>query len=219
MAPVHVPHLLRLFVDRLAPGAALPLPAGNRVIYVRDGETTIGAAGQTAALPENRAWRGDGACSASGGPGGATLVRWELADADVPAGPNLCHEARILLDADEQYLLRCDRVDFPPGGIAYTHTHRGPGVRMLLCGSLQVQVGGRAQDIQPGQCWFEAGPDPVLALAAKDVATSFVRCLVLPAALRGQPSIRYLLEEDRNKPRTQRYQVFVDDIITIHAGR
>ena len=29
------------------------------------------------------------------------------------------------------WLVRCDRVDFPPGGIAYTHTHPGPGLRVL----------------------------------------------------------------------------------------
>jgi quercetin dioxygenase-like cupin family protein len=210
---------LRLFVDRLAPGAALSLPAANRVLYMRDGQATIDAAGETLALAHNRAWRGAGACKASGGPGGATLLRWELVDADAPAGPNLCHEAPILLDVGEQYLLRCDRVDFPPGGIAHTHTHRGPGVRMLLGGRLQLKVSGQTHDIEPGQCWFEAGPDPVLALAARDVSTSFVRCLVLPAALRGQESIRYLLDEDRGKPRTQRYQVFIDDPVTLQVSR
>jgi len=49
----------------------------------------------------------------------------------------------------------------------------------------------------------------------RTVSTSFVRCLVLPAALRGQASIRYLLDEDGAKPKTQRYQVFIDDPVTL----
>jgi quercetin dioxygenase-like cupin family protein len=215
MASVHIWHLLRLYVDRLAPDVALSLPAANRVIYARDGEATVSEIDQTFTLPPNRAWRGAGACKVDGGDRGATLLRWELANVEDLGGPGMCREAPILLDAAERYLLRCDRVDFPPGGVAYTHTHRGPGVRVLLSGRLQVEVNGQTQDIHPGQCWFEAGPDPVLARAALDQPTSFVRCMVLPKALRGQPSIRYLLDEDRDKPKTQRYQVFIDDPITM----
>ena len=211
--------VLRLFVDALPPRAALSLPGAPRVIYVRDGQAQIGAQGQTCALAENSAWHGSATCEVTGGPGGAKLLRWELGRAaGGDAGPNLFHEAEIALDTRQRYLLRCDRVDFPPGGVAYTHTHQGPGVRFLLRGSLEVRVHGRTQHIQPGESWFEAGPDPVLALASAEAPTSFVRCLVLPADLRGRPSIRYLLDEDRDKPKTQQYQVFIDDPIEIPSG-
>ena len=38
------------------------------------------------------------------------------------------------------YLLRCDRVDFPPGGEAFLHTHQGPGIRVLLFGSIRIET-------------------------------------------------------------------------------
>ena len=40
--------------------------------------------------------------------------------------------------------------------------------------------------------------------------TSFVRCMLLPAGLRGQSSIRYVREDDAAKPKPQQYTVFVD---------
>jgi hypothetical protein len=33
--------------------------------------------------------------------------------------------ARLALDSSQPYLLRCERVDFPPDGKALLHTHRG----------------------------------------------------------------------------------------------
>ena len=111
--------------------------------------------------------------------------------------------------------MRCDRVDFPLGGIAYTHTHRGPGIRCLLTGGINVAVNGAEHRVAPGQAWFEAGPDPVLATASADELTSFVRVMILPAALRGKSSISYVLPEDQDKPKRQTYQLFVDDPIVL----
>jgi hypothetical protein len=39
--------------------------------------------------------------------------------------------------------------------------------------------------------------------------------MVLPAELRGQSSIRYVRDADRDKPKPQRYQVFVDEPIEL----
>ena len=39
---------------------------------------------------------------------------------------------------DRESLLRCDRVDFPPGGVAHLHTHPGPGLRVLLQGRIRI---------------------------------------------------------------------------------
>ncbi|HEX9671932.1 MAG TPA: hypothetical protein VGA12_00690, partial [Burkholderiales bacterium] len=111
------------------------------------------------------------------------------------------------------YLMRCDRVDFPPGGIAYTHVHRGPGIRCLLAGGIRVEVNGKVHDIAPGGAWFEAGPDPVLATASKAAPTAFVRVMILPRELRGKSSIRYVKPEDADKPKLQTYRVFVDEFI------
>ncbi len=110
--------------------------------------------------------------------------------------------------------MRCDRVDFPPGGIAYTHTHRGPGIRCLLAGEIRVEVNGHAHAVKPGEAWFEAGPDPVLAHASDREPTGFVRVMILPRELKGKSSIRYVRPEDQDKPKTQQYQVFCDEFIT-----
>jgi quercetin dioxygenase-like cupin family protein len=208
--------VLALHIDRLEAKVALPAPlaAANRVIYVREGGATVRAGGQAATLAANSAWHGAVGCEVAAGANGATLLRWELTRGGSPGGkPALAHP--IELADPGGYLMRCDRVDFPPGGIAYTHTHRGPGIRCLLAGEIRVEVDGRAHTVKPGEAWFEAGPDPVLAFASDRDATAFARVMVLPRELHGKSSIRYVRPEDQDKPKTQKYQVFCDEPITL----
>ena len=111
--------------------------------------------------------------------------------------------------------MRCDRVDFEPGGVAPRHRHRGGGIRCLLRGSLTVTVGDApGQLMRPGDCWFESGREPVLAQASTAEETSFVRCALLPAEIRGQSSIRYVDPADATRGRPRTYTVFVDEPIT-----
>jgi quercetin dioxygenase-like cupin family protein len=213
---------LRLYTDRLGPKAALaaPLAAATRVIYVREGDATIRTAGQAVTLAANSAWQGAVACEASAGSNGATLLRWELVPVEAPAGEAPGVDSQLTLARDLEladpggYLMRLDRVDFPPGGIAYLHTHRGPGIRCLLAGEIRVEVNGAAHTLNPGDAWFEAGPDPVLAHASERAPTSFARVMILPRELKGKSSIRYVRPEDHDQPKTQRYQVFCDEFIT-----
>ena len=65
-----------------------------------------------------------------------TSLRWEVLD-DAPADALLA--AEVELDPSVEWLLRCDRVDFPPGGVAYRHTHPGPGIRYLLFGRIRIE--------------------------------------------------------------------------------
>jgi hypothetical protein len=120
--------VLALHVDRLEAKAALPAPlaAANRVIYVREGGATVRAGGQAATLVANSAWHGAIGCDVTAGAKGATVLRWELTRAAPPSGkPALAHPVEL---ADPGgYLMRCDRVDFPPGGIAYTLRIAGRG--------------------------------------------------------------------------------------------
>jgi quercetin dioxygenase-like cupin family protein len=206
--------VLALYADRLEAKAALPAPlaAANRVIYVRGGGATIRAGGQAATLAANSAWHGAGGCEVVAGANGALLLRWELAATPGPGTPALAET--IALADPGGYLMRCDRVDFPPGGIAYTHTHRGPGIRVLLAGAIRVEVNGASRTVNPGEPWFEAGPDPVLAYASDREPTSFARVMILPRELKGKSSIRYVRPEDQDKPKTQQYQVFCDEFIT-----
>jgi quercetin dioxygenase-like cupin family protein len=213
---------LRLYIDRLAPKAALAaaLPAATRVIYVREGDATLRAAGQAAMLAANSAWHGGAACEVTAGSNGAVLLRWELVPVAASPGEAPGADSRLALAHPVEladpggYLMRCDRVDFPPGGIAYLHTHRGPGIRCLLAGEIRVAVNGAAQTLRPGEAWFETGPDPVLAHASAREPTSFARVMLLPRELKGKSSIRYVRPEDETQPKTQKYQVFCDEFIT-----
>ena len=121
---------------------------------------------------------------------------------------------RLALPAGD-HLLRLDRVDFPPGGEAFLHTHQGPGIRVLILGSITIETQGSTHTYGPGEPWFETGPDPVHATTHAGEPSAFVRCMVLPAALRGAPSIRYVRDEDRDRPRSQRYTVFLDEPVTL----
>jgi quercetin dioxygenase-like cupin family protein len=211
-------HVLRFFRDTLNPGIAFDLPAGcNRVLYVRSGSVRLRTAGHAAGLAANSAWHAHKACTVIAGTDGAEVDRWELARIGNGEQPTTAPvlEASLTLDTAARYLIRCDRVDFPPGGIAYTHTHRGPGIRCLLAGRIKIEVQGRTHEIRPGEAWFEAGPDAVLATASTSEPTSFARVMVLPAELIGKSSIRYVLPEDQDKPKRQTYQLFIDDAIEI----
>ena len=63
--------------------------------------------------------------------------------------------------------------------------------------------------------WCENGSDPVEAHAVSDATAAFVRVMVLPADLKGRSSIQYVRDSDRDKPKPQRYQVFVDEPIEL----
>jgi quercetin dioxygenase-like cupin family protein len=202
---------LRLVEDRLAPGAAAPPSSVPRVLYAAAG-TLRPAAGRdpVAAVgpadPEARA-----------GADGARLYRAELVrQPPPPAGGRVLLEHPIDLAGGTGWLMRCDRVDFEPGGVAPPHRHRGGGIRCLLRGRLEVTVaGGAPRTIRPGETWFESGREPVLAVAAPDGETSFIRFSIQPAAIRGQSSILYVDPADAARGRPRHYTVHVDEPISL----
>ena len=215
-------YVFRLHSDTLATKSALEsaLPATNRIIYLSQGEATLRSAGQTASLAPNTAWHGATSCEIVAGASGAGILRWELCEAgSTPAREGtqtrLLMECELDLPAAEGYLFRCDRVDFPPGGIAYTHTHQGPGIRCLVKGEISVETAGQSMHIVPGEAWFESGPEPVLARAWDKSPTGFVRVMILPRSLKGRSSIQYVKPEDLQKPKLQQYQVFLDEFIEL----
>jgi quercetin dioxygenase-like cupin family protein len=158
---------------------------GNRATYDVDrGESHFGAA-----AVEGRA------------------LLWELGD---EAADDAVLAARVVLDAGVEWLMRCDRVDFPPGGIAYRHTHPGPGIRCLLHGSIRIESRGETHEYGPFEPWFESGPEPVLAVASEAEKTAFVRVMLLPREWEGKRTIRYVDPADEAKPKLQRATVFFD---------
>ena len=126
---------------------------------------------------------------------GRALV-WELTEK--PAGESL---------------IRCDRVDFPPGAVAYPHTHPGPGLRVLLCGRIRIETQGASHEYGPFEWWYETGPDPVYAAASPHDGTAFVRVLILPREWEGKRTIRYVDPADEEKPKLQRARVYFERVL------
>jgi len=210
------PLVLRLFADDLAPGAARECAAGPaRILYLREGHASVASAGTVASLAPNSAWFGTGAAAIAAGTAGARLMRFELAPAAPRAGSPLLVSPPLQLDRAGDYLLRCDRVEFPPGGVAYRHTHQGPGLRCLVLGSIRIDAAGASHHHAPGEAWFESGPDPVFAAGSTTEATAFIRVMVLPRAFLGRSSIRYVDPADQDKPKPQRYQIYIDEPIAL----
>jgi hypothetical protein len=137
---------------------------------------------------------------------GHVLV-WKLGDAADESA-----QLTVELDAPvgDGWLMRCDRVDFPPGGVAYRHSHPGPGIRCLLFGSIRIESAGETHEYGPFEPWFESGPEPVFAAAAEHKPSAFVRVMVLPGEWAGRRTIRYVDPADEDKPKLQRPTVFFE---------
>jgi quercetin dioxygenase-like cupin family protein len=110
-------------------------------------------------------------------------------------------------------IIRCDRVDFPPGGVAYLHTHPGPGLRVLLKGHIRIETAGTTREYGSFEWWYETGPDPVYAAASETEATTFVRVLVLPAEWEGKRTITYVDPADEEKPKLQQARIYLEQAL------
>ena len=220
---------LKLYRDDFAAQSAAPDAPGARAaraIYVVSGALKLTADGATATLGANSAWHNAGAVRVAAGNLATVALRWELTATGAPeavlAGEGVASRlllcAKMTLAPAEQYLLRCDRVDFPPGGEALLHTHRGGGIRCLLFGAIEIQTQGTRHAYRPLEAWFEAGPDTVYAAAAASEASAFARVMILPRSLLGKSSISYVNPEDLAKPKSQRYQVFIDTPVALPEG-
>lgn len=212
---------LRLVEDVVAAHARLQLPddGAHRICYVVHGEIAVNGA----TLGDDQAVCLSGAAELKAAASGATVWRYELAPANVQI-PALAPQAGVTREKLRQaiawpiadrVLIRADSVSFPPNGCAYLHKHQGPGIRCLIDGGIRIDALGHSASYGPGAAWFESGPDPVFAQAAADRASRFVRVMVLPADFLGRSSISYVNPEDREKPKSQSYKGYVDQVIDV----
>jgi hypothetical protein len=198
------------------------LPALPRMLFVVHG--TVAVEGRSFA--DGEAWHGEGAVTLAPGEEGVTCWRFEFVATGggdgAAAGRGV--SSRLMLSAaldtlpQGDLLLRGDSVAFPPGGCAYLHRHQGPGIRCLIEGGIRIDTHGRSTSYGPGGAWFETGPDAVFAQAAPDRATRFVRVMLLPRGLLGKSSIQYVNEDDKSRPKSQSYRIFVDAPIARPIG-
>lgn len=215
-----------LFEDRIPSGTApIYLPRGNRAIYVRAGAVTATSDDAARYLGDDTAVIDGDELTLHSSDLDTVLWRWELASDD--GGDETCHllrsapetsselKLKATLDLDDRYtwLMRCDTVTFPPGGIAHTHLHQGPGIRITRSGEITIHTEGTSETYGPDSAWAEKGVVPVLAPTTTESPTVFVRCFLLPKHCRSASSIRFVHAEDRRKINTQSYRVLMERTI------
>ena len=145
---------------------------------------------------------------------GPALV-WTLREAKGRPDDGAALAVDVELDNPGDWLVRCDRIDFPPGGVAYRHVHPGPGIRRLLTGELTIETDGGAKTYRAGEAWFEGAEFPVLATASASEETAFVRVLLLPREWEGRRTIRYLDPADEDRPKLQRAEILLEEPIEL----
>ena len=213
-----MPYEMQLFEDILFGDEEVrfedPAP---RALYVSAG--TVSVNGNE--LPLDEGVVSTDAVTVCAGGAGATLWRWEIGASAAGARADR-HRTSLRLAgridpaaiADE-LLIRLDSVAFPPGGTALLHTHQGPGIRCLREGEIRIDTEGRSSSHGPGGAWFESGPEPVFAQASANAPSRFIRTMLLPRSLQGASSIRYVNDEDRDKPKSQTYRVFAEKPVAL----
>jgi len=191
----------------------IPLPTGSRpaMLYVETGSFQLN--GKTL---ESGTTEFVSAPSPISIEGSGRLCVWTIGDAQ-DMSSEYCtqkHQAALSLSPGE-YVFRLDSVGFPPGAVAYRHVHPGPGYRYLIEGSLEIRADHHSTRIAPGEAWFEDTNSPVTAFNVPDRESRFVRAHLLPLNFLGKPSIKYLNDEDHDKPRLQTNHRFCEHVVLI----
>ena len=220
-----MPYALSFYHDQVAAGGATrsALPAAHRLLYVRHGHATVNgeamAEGQSAYL--------DGPVSIAAADSWCQIWRWDL------VLPNLepllldgmgvlssLRMSRIIttfpMPEGSPWLLRLDQINTPAGRIADRHQHPGPGIRCLVEGTFNVQQDAEsARDLMPGDAWWETGSDTVIAWGSRQMASRFVRGMVLPTEWEGKATGTWLSGQAAAASSRGNWQLHVDRIITV----
>lgn len=117
--------------------------------------------------------------------------------------------SRIITLPEGEVMMRADRVESGAGAQTPAHRHRGPGIRRLLKGLLQAEVGEQLDRVGPGQAWFESGHETVVGTNISGADNAFVRVMLLPIALAGgESSFIAANAEEAAKPRAVKLHLF-----------
>ena len=148
----------------------------------------------------------------------ALNLRFEITHSEVKTvthQENYCVATQEFEWPENQAVLRLDQVTFPPGAVAWRHTHAGAGFRHLVMGELEIKSDHHVQSMRVGDSWFEDAHSPVRAEARESGYTQFVRAMIIPIEYLGKPTIQILEPEDAIKPARQKNHRFLDQIIEL----
>lgn len=214
---------LRIYHDHFTEDVEAVLPAEHRVIYCVAGCAEISDAAKTETIVSDGARFSSQKTNVRGKDEGACLWRWELVALDAPSGEikaagiksRIAGDYEVEIDTSVKRLMRLDRVSFPLGGEALTHTHAAAGVRCQLEGNLLLESLGHRYRVWPGDPWVEHGPDSVYAKASEHQLSSFVRVMIVPEQYKGRSTITYVKAEDQEKPKSQTYKRYLEEPISL----
>lgn len=188
-----------LYVER----GAVQLTPGDTQVRAGDGRA-LGRGGVSCipAVPQTRLWLWEWAADAADPePEGATLA--------------LAHDVSRYVDEPEDVaLLRMEEVALHPGAETARHTHAGCGLRVLVSGHIDAEVGDRRLSLEPGDCWLERGPEEPVIGRSGDNGGVFVRVMVLPGDMQGQDSYRPWGDDVDRRGRPASYRKFFEMKVT-----
>ncbi len=213
---------LNFYHDQIAAGGATSsaLAPAHRLLYVRHGRVAIN--GRT--MNADEAIYCDRPLALTSASDWSQVWRWELAQpdaaAELHAGDGVLSRlrmSRLITSLDLQpgthWLFRLDVIVHGAGGIADRHQHPGPGIRCLLEGTFNVQQGAAlTRDLDPGDAWWETGPDTVVAWGSRRMPAKFLRCTVLPLAYEGKPTGTWLATKG---PPPGEWKLHIDRVIVV----
>ncbi len=197
---------LSLVKTVLQPGALLTLGPAPRAIWLEQGEVV--ANGEI--LASRIGWfANDAVTFQASAKGEAVVLRFEVTSEPVNADELALMVEAVEFDPNDS-VLRLDTVTFPPGAIAYRHTHAGPGIRYLFEGRLEIATDHGLEEMTVGTPWFEPSNSPVKATAQNEGTTAFVRAMIVPKAFEGVSTFKLCDAADAEKPRRQVTHRFFD---------
>lgn len=217
---------LRIVHDHLERGESIVLPQLHRVVFCRQGRLRLTANGTVTELKTDEAAYTGINAELESLEDGSIGWRWELEGVDEAIGNGTGPQPGGISDVKGiyplpalkdgvQYALRCDRVSFPPGGEALTHTHAAAGVRCAHTGEIFIDSLGHQWTAKPGDTWLERGPESVYAKAWNEGPMNFVRVMLVPETHFGRSTISYVLPEDQDRPKSQAYQRFLEQPVVL----
>ena len=219
-----MPFALNFYHDQIAAdGAASALAAERRLLYVRHGRVTLN--GEALKAGESRFC--DGALEMRSAGEWSQIWRWDLAPPNAGAalltGSGVLSSLRmsrivstLAVNPGTRWVFRLDEINTPAGRVADRHQHPGPGIRCLLEGTFNVQQAAEsARELLPGDAWWETGSDTVIAWGSRQMASRFLRGMILPTEWEGKATGTWLSGEAIAATARGNWRLYLDRIIEV----